>query len=88
MAIVFMKARIQSRYKDWLQSFELHREFRKEYGISDVMVRPVIGEQAVMIVMETDQPRIVLDSMYGEESRKHIETSGHLLGEEVVTVCE
>ena len=88
MTTLFVKMKLNKSYDYWLNCFEAHKEVRLQNGIKDIMVKPVIGEQAAMYVVEAERPRMVLDMMYGDDALEFVLASGHVIGEEVVTICE
>jgi len=88
MALVFGRIRITKTFEQWQRVFLQHRSARQALGIEDVMHAPVIGSQEVVYVVRTDNPRLVHDMSWADEARAVVESSGHVLGSEVYTVCD
>jgi len=88
MALVFGRIRITKTFDEWQRVFLQHRNARQAMGIEDVMHAPVIGSQEVIYVVRTDRPRLVHDMSWAADARAVVESSGHVLGSEVYTVCE
>lgn len=88
MAIVFGRIKITKPFEEWHEVFKSHAAARREIGVEDVMVAPVIGRQEVMYVVRTDHPRLVHDMSWGTQARAIIESSGHVLGAEEYIVCD
>ncbi|MNQ79208.1 hypothetical protein D3C85_941450 [compost metagenome] len=88
MALVFGRLRITKPFEEWYRVFLEHREARHAQGIEDVLCAPVVGSQEVMYVVRTAHPRRVHDMTWAAEARAIIESSGHVLGSELYTVCD
>ena len=88
MAIVFGRIKITKQFDEWHAIFKSHADARREQGIEDVMVAPVIGRQEVVYVVRTNHPRRVHDMSWSAAARAVIESSGHVLGSEEYIVCD
>lgn len=88
MALVFGRIRIAKPFAEWHRVFLEHAQARRACGIEDVMCAPVVGSQEVIYVVRTDDPRQVHDMSWSAEARAIIESSGHVIGSEVYTVCD
>jgi hypothetical protein len=88
MALVFGRIQITKPFAVWQKVFLEHRGARLAHGIEDVMHAPVVGRQEVIYVVRTENPRQVHDMSWADEAREIIESSGHVLGSEVYTVCD
>ena len=88
MALVFGRIHINRPFEQWQKIFLEHRAAREAQGIYDVMHAPVIGSQEVIYVVRTEYPRRVHNMSWASEAKGIIESSGHVLGSEVYTVCD
>jgi len=88
MALVFGRIRIEKTFEQWQRVFLQHRSARQALGIEDVLYAPVIGSQEVIYVVRTNRPRLVHDMSWADEARAVIESSGHVLGSEIYTICD
>lgn len=88
MYLVVVKIKLVARFAAWKAAYDAHRQARRDSGIEDVFCHPVLGEQAALYAVKTASPRMVLDMIYEPENRAFIEASGHVIGQETVTICE
>ncbi|MFG1430264.1 hypothetical protein V5F44_06545 [Xanthobacter sp. V2C-8] len=88
MALVFGKIALSKPFAEWQAVFLAHAAARRAAGIEDVMHAPVIGEQAVVYVVRTADPRAVHDMTFSPEARAVLEASGHVPGSERYLVCD
>jgi hypothetical protein len=85
---VIVKVKLAKPFDFWKERFDSHSSARREAGIFDKFAYPVIGEQAAVYAVETATPRAIHDMIYDDSVRPQIESSGFVIGQEVITLCE
>lgn len=86
--LVVVKLRLDRPYAHWQSRFDADRGPRESAGIFDVFRAAVVGEQAAIYAVRTDNPRLVHDYIYDPAMRPAIEESGFVIGSERISICE
>lgn len=86
--LVVVRLRLDRPYAHWQSCFDADQDARAAAGISDVFRAAVVGDQAAVYAVRTDNPRLVHDYIYDPNVRPAIEGSGFVIGSEAIAVCE
>lgn len=86
--LFIVKMDLDRPYAHWVEQFDADAPNREAGGVHCLFRHPVMGEQAVVFGMKTEDRRSVHDMMYHPDLRPHVEESGLVIGSEQILVCD